>query len=156
MKTPKAPSKKATVKKTARKTAAPKKPAAKQAPAKKAVRAKKPADPLRARVKRVREILDSKKGDNISILRVTDVSSVTDYMVLCTGLNIPHLRALADEVIKQLRLETPPLAPHHRAGSAQSEWFVLDYIDFVVHIFTPRMRSYYALEQLWKDAPVVR
>ena len=94
-------------------------------------------------------------GQSDAVLHVTGVSSVTDYMVLCTGLNNPHLRALADEVARQLRLETPPVAAHRRAGSVESEWIVLDYFDFVVHLFTPAMRSYYALEQLWKDAPIV-
>lgn len=146
--------------KSAPRKAAPKKPAAakapaKKAPAKKAARAKPAGDPLRARVEKVRAILDGKKGGNVVVLHVTKVSSITDYMILCSGLNVPHLRALADEVAKQLRLETPPVAAHRRAGSAESEWFVLDYVDFVVHLFTPAMRAYYALEQLWKDAPVV-
>ena len=144
--------------KPARKAAAPSAPAAKKvrkAPAKKSLRAQKPADPQRELVEKVREILDAKKGENIVVLHVTDVSSITDYMILCSGLNIPHLRALADEVARQLRLHEPPLACHRRAGSAQSEWFVLDYVDFVVHLFTPQMRAYYAIEQLWKDAPVV-
>ena len=163
-----APQKSAAKKPATRKTPAPKpavkkaaskKAPAKKAPAKKAVRAKAPApvlDPLRARVERVRAILDSKKGENVVVLNVAKVSSIADYLVLCSGLNAPHLRALSDEVAKQLRLETPPVAAHRRAGSAESEWFVLDYIDFVVHLFTPSMRSYYALEQLWKDAPVVK
>jgi len=127
----------------------------KKAAPKKVVRVKPAVAPLRALVEKVRAMLDSKKGENIVVLHVTDVSSVTDYMILCSGLNAPHLRALADEVAKQLRLESPPVAAHRRAGSAESEWYVLDYIDFVVHLFTPSMRTYYALEQLWKDAPVV-
>ena len=150
MKTPKSSPKKAAAKK-----AAPRKPAAKKTGAKKTARAKSTGDALRARMERVRAILDAKKGENVVVMRVADVSSVTDYMILCTGLNSPHLRALADEVAKQLRLETPPVAAHRRAGSVESEWIVLDYFDFVVHLFTPQMRSYYALEQLWKDAPVV-
>ena len=140
----------------ARKKPAPASKPARKPAAPKTVRAKTPADPLRVRVQKVRQILDAKKGEHIAILHVADVSSVTDYMILCSGLNIPHLRALADEVVKQLRLEDPPVAPHRHAGSAESEWFVLDYIDFVVHLFTPSMRTYYALEQLWKDAPIVR
>ncbi len=48
------------------------------------------------------------------------------------------------------------MAPHRRAGSAESEWIVLDYVDFIVHIFTPGMREYYAMEQLWKDAAIVK
>jgi ribosome-associated protein len=169
MKTQKSPPKKSAAKKPAlRKTpaakpaakkAAPKKAAPKKAPSRKAARTKAPpiaVDALRARVEKVRGILDGKKGESIVVLHVTKVSSITDYMILCSGLNVPHLRALADEVAKQLRLETPPVAAHRRAGSAESEWFVLDYFDFVVHLFTPAMRAYYALEQLWKDAPVVK
>ena len=161
MKTSKPSPAKSAAKKSAPKKAAARKPAANKPTAKKPA-AKKPArvkpsiDALRALVEKVRAILDSKKGENIVVLRVTDVSSITDYMILCTGLNNPHLRALADEVAKQLRLETPPVAAHRRAGSVESEWLVLDYFDFVVHLFTPQMRSYYALEQLWKDAPVVK
>ena len=153
----KAPAKKSPAKKAPAKKAAPKKVAAKKAPARKtsAAKAVQPVDLLRARVEKVRAILDAKKGENVSILHVADVSGVTDYMILCTGLNAPHLRALADEVVRQLRLETPPTTCHRRAGSAESQWFVLDYVDFVVHLFTPALRAYYAVEQLWKDAPVV-
>ena len=146
---PRAAKKPAPAKKAARK------PAAKKAPAKKTLRAKPAVAPLRALVEKVRGLLDGKKGENIVVMNVAKVSDVTDYMVLCSGLNAPHLRALADEVAKQLRLETPPVAAHRHAGSAESEWLVLDYFDFVVHLFTPSMRAYYALEQLWKDAPVV-
>ena len=134
------------------KKSAPRKTPAQKVPAR---RTAAPAEPLRARVALVRAVLESKKGENVVVMRIADVSSVADYMILCTGLNNPHLRALADEVAKQLRLETPPIAAHRRAGSVESEWIVLDYVDFIVHLFTPQMRSYYALEQLWKDAPVV-
>jgi len=151
----KAPAKKAPAKKTVAKKAPAKKTAPKKAPAKRAPK-KKTVDALRARVDRVVEALESKKGENVVVLKVRDVSSITDYMVLCTGLNTPHLRALSDVVIKQLRLETPPVAPYHRAGGRGSEWLVLDYVDIIVHLFTPAMRTYYALEQLWKDAPIVK
>ncbi len=147
--------KKAPARKPAAKKPAPKKPAPKKAAAPRPARPRKPADPQRALVARVCDILDAKKGEKIVVLNVAEVSSVTDYLILCSGFNIPHLRALADEVARQLRLEEPPVACHRRAGSAASEWFVLDYVDFVVHLFTPAMRAYYAIEQLWKDAPVV-
>ena len=149
--------KSAAPKSAAKKPAARKPAAARKAPAKKAPVRKKavPADALRARVDRIRAALDSKKGENIVVLRIAEVSSVADYMVLCSGLNNPHLRALADEVAKQLRQDVPPVAAHRRAGSVDSGWIVLDYVDVVVHLFTPQMRGYYALEQLWKDAPVV-
>ena len=156
--TPSAPKKSAAprgAKKPAPAKKAARKPAAKKAAAKKSLRAKPAVAPLRALVEKVRGLLDGKKGENIVVMNVAKVSDVTDYMILCSGLNAPHLRALADEVAKQLRLETPPVAAHRHAGSAESEWLVLDYFDFVVHLFTPSMRAYYALEQLWKDAPVV-
>ena len=150
--------KSAAPKSAAKKPAARKPAAARKAPAKKAPVRKKavPADAQRARVDRIRAVLDAKKGENIVVLRIADVSSVADYMVLCSGLNNPHLRALGDEVAKQLRQDVPPVAAHRRAGSADSGWIVLDYVDVVVHLFTPQMRGYYALEQLWKDAPVVK
>lgn len=150
----------------ARKAASPKKPAAKKAPAQKAP-AKKPAakkasprkpkappvDPALALVRRVREILDSKKAEDIRILDVRGLSGVTDHMVLCSGISAPHLRALSEAVAKELRAETPPVAPHRTAGTTDSGWVVMDYHQFVVHIFSPEMRAYYALENLWKDAP---
>ena len=150
----------------AKKAAPPKKPAAKKAPAKKAP-AKKPAakkassrkpkappvDPALALVRRVREILDSKKAEDIRILDVRGLSGVTDHMVLCSGISAPHLRALSEAVAKELRAATPPVAPHRTAGTTDSGWVVMDYHQFVVHIFSPEMRAYYALENLWKDAP---
>lgn len=150
----------------ARKAAFPKKPAARKAPAQKAP-AKKPAakkasprkpkappvDPALALVRRVREILDSKKAEDIRILDVRGLSGVTDHMVLCSGISAPHLRALSEAVAKELRAETPPVAPHRTAGTTDSGWVVMDYHQFVVHIFSPEMRAYYALENLWKDAP---
>lgn len=146
----------------AKKTSSAKKPAAKKAPAKKAppkkVPAKKkpaakPVDPALALVRRVREILDSKKAEDIRILDVRGLSGVTDHMVLCSGISAPHLRALSEAVAKELRAETPPVAPHRTAGTTDSGWVVMDYHQFVVHIFSPEMRAYYALENLWKDAP---
>ena len=131
-----------------------KKPAAKKPAAKKPVRVKPSVDALRALVDKVRAILDAKKGENVVVLHVKDVSSITDYLILCSGLNNPHLRALADEVAKQLRLETPPVAAHRRAGGPDSGWIVLDYFDLVVHVFTPELRSRYDLERLWGDAPI--
>ena len=145
----------------ARKAASPKKPAAKKAPAKKPAAKKAsprkpkapPVDPALALVRRVREILDSKKAEDIRILDVRGLSGVTDHMVLCSGISAPHLRALSEAVAKELRAATPPVAPHRTAGTTDSGWVVMDYHQFVVHIFSPEMRAYYALENLWKDAP---
>lgn len=152
------PKKSAAAKKKApaKKAASPKKPAAKKAPAKKASPRKPkapPVDPALALVRRVREILDSKKAEDIRILDVRGLSGVTDHMVLCSGISAPHLRALSEAVAKELRAATPPVTPHRTAGTTDSGWVVMDYHQFVVHIFSPEMRAYYALENLWKDAP---
>ena len=149
----KAPGKKpAAAKKPAAKKSAAKKPAARKTPAKKAA-PKKPSLPPTLDL--IRTALLDKKGEDIAILHVAGLSSVTDYMVLCTGRNIHHLSAMADELVNRLRHATPSRVPHQRAGARQTEWVVLDYLDIVVHLFTPALRSYYALEQLWKDAPVL-
>lgn len=104
-------------------------------------------------VQAIRAILEDKQGDNIVTLNVGKLSNVTDYMILCTGRNPPHLGSLADEVMTRLRKLTPPVACYRRAGSPLSQWIVLDYLDVVVHLFTAELREFYALEQLWKDAP---
>jgi len=160
MKTKSSAPQKSTAKKAPAKKASTKKPALKKTPAKKAGAKKAPRkkkiDALQTKVDGIRAALESKKAEHIVVLKVSDVSSVTDYMILCTGLNTPHLRALSDVVIKQRRSEIPIEAPIHRAGSTGSEWLVLDYFNIVVHFFTPAMRTYYALEQLWKDAPIVK
>ena len=146
-----APAKKPAAKKPVSKKAPAKKPAAKKAAPRKPKAP--PVDPALALVRRVREILDSKKAEDIRILDVRGLSGVTDHMVLCSGISAPHLRALSEAVAKELRAETPPVAPHRTAGTTDSGWVVMDYHQFVVHIFSPEMRSYYALENLWKDAP---
>lgn len=150
---PKTAAKKPAVKKpVAKKAPAAKKPAARKISAKKAA-AKKPALPPTLDL--IRTALLDKKGEDIVILHVAEISSVTDYMVLCTGRNLHHLSAMADELVNRLRHATPSRVPHQRAGARQTEWVVLDYLDIVIHLFTPALRSYYALEQLWKDAPVL-
>ena len=145
------PAKKPAARKPASKKAPAKKPAAKKAAPRKPKTP--PVDPALVLVRRVREILDSKKAEDIRILDVRGLSGVTDHMVLCSGISAPHLRALSEAVAKELRAETPPVAPHRTAGTTDSGWVVMDYHQFVVHIFSPEMRAYYALENLWKDAP---
>lgn len=152
VKNPAAAKKPAAKKPAAKKPAAAAKPAAAKKP-RAPRKPKAPADPLLALVQRVRGILDAKKGEDIRIFDVRGISGVTDFMVLCSGISAPHLRALSEAVAKELRASDPPLAPHRTAGTTESGWMVLDYYQFVVHLFSPEMRAYYALERLWKDAP---
>ncbi|MBU1693226.1 MAG: ribosome silencing factor [Verrucomicrobia bacterium] len=79
------------------------------------------------------------------------LSSVADFYLVATGLNPPHLKALADELEKALA--RVGIRCFRRAGTPESGWVVADYLDAVVHIFSSNARVYYALERLWSDAP---
>lgn len=99
------------------------------------------------------EILLEKKGVEPVVLDVRGLSDVTDYMVIVTGENALHIKALKEEVERQLAQKG--YEPYREADEVQSGWVVLDYLDFMVHIFTRELRAYYALEDLWGDARVV-
>lgn len=103
--------------------------------------------------KKVKTLLDDKKAENIVIIDVRQLSSITDYFVIASGANSPHLKALAGGVERALKDEG--VHSTHRSGTFESQWIVLDYIDVVVHVFLPEVREYYSLERLWSDAPVV-
>lgn len=79
-----------------------------------------------------------------------EVSTAADYYVIATGASAPQLKALADEVGR--RLKEQGVRCHRRAGTPARQWMVLDYIEVVVHLFSPDARAYYALERLWNDA----
>src|SRR5215468_10756867 len=92
-----------------------------------------------------------KKAEEISILELEKGSGAfTDYFVVCSGSNPRQIQAISDEV--EQRLEGAGLRPTHVEGYRQAEWVLLDYVDFVVHIFSEAARKYYDLERLWKSA----
>ncbi len=92
-----------------------------------------------------------KKAEEISILEMEKGSGAfTDYFVLCSGTNPRQVQAIADEV--ELRLKTTGVRPAHVEGYKQGEWVLVDYVDFVVHVFSEKARKYYDLERLWKTA----
>lgn len=96
------------------------------------------------------EAAQSKKAEDISVLDLRDVASFTDFFVICNGLNARQNQAISDEVEKQLKAEG--VRPLSIEGYAQAEWILMDFGDFIVHIFSPRARNYYDLERLWKNA----
>src|SRR5947207_534809 len=104
---------------------------------------------------RCRELADNKKAEDIVILDVREVSSVTDYFVIASGTSEPHLRAIVDEIIDKLR-EDHNLRPKAVDGTLQAAWIVLDYFDVIVHIMRADVRERYDLETLWGDAPRVK
>ena len=92
-----------------------------------------------------------KKAEELSILEMEKGSGAfTDYFVLCSGTNPKQIQAIADEV--ELRLKGAGLRPTHVEGYNQAEWVLVDYVDFVVHVFSEKARKFYDLERLWKSA----
>jgi ribosome-associated protein len=92
-----------------------------------------------------------KKAEELSILEMEKGSGAfTDYFVLCNGTNPRQVQAIAEEV--ELRLKAANLRPAHVEGYKQAEWVLLDYVDFVVHVFSEKARKFYDLERLWKTA----
>jgi ribosome-associated protein len=92
-----------------------------------------------------------KKAEELSILEMEKGSGAfTDYFVLCSGTNPRQVQAIADEV--ELRLKAANLRPAHVEGYKQAEWVLIDYVDFVVHVFSEKARKFYDLERLWKTA----
>ena len=104
---------------------------------------------------RCREIADDKKAENIVVLDVRELSSVTDFFVIATGTSEPHVRAIVDEVTDRLHTEDR-LRPRATDGSVRTQWVVLDYFDVILHVMRPDVRARYDLESLWGDAPRLR
>jgi ribosome-associated protein len=102
-----------------------------------------------------RELADNRKADNIVILDLRKLSSVTDYFIICTGTSEPHLRAIVDEITEQLR-EIHALRPRAMDGAFRTAWVVLDFFDVIVHVMRADVREHYDLEGLWGDAPRMR
>ncbi len=97
--------------------------------------------------------LEDKKGEDILLLDLKEITSFTDYFVICTGTSSRMLKALADGVIEKSREDYKKKA--HIEGDADSGWLVLDYGDVVVHLFDEELRQYYKLEELWKEGKVL-
>ncbi len=102
-----------------------------------------------------RKLADNKKAENIVILDVRKISTVTDYFVIASGTSEPHLRAISDEITDTLKTDHA-LRPHGTDGARGSAWIALDYFDVIVHVMRPDMRAQYDIEGLWNDAPRVR
>jgi ribosome-associated protein len=102
-----------------------------------------------------RELADNKKAEDIAILDVRKVSSVTDYFVIASGTSEPHLRAIVDEIRDKLR-DDHDIRPKAIDGTLQTAWVVLDFFDVIVHVMRTDVRERYDLETLWGDAPRVK
>ncbi|WP_417152084.1 ribosome silencing factor, partial [Ruminococcus sp.] len=91
----------------------------------------------------------SKKGLNIKLIEIGDISSLADYMVIATGTSSTHVKAIADEV--EYQLDEAGISVSHIEGYRSNSWILLDYVDVIVHIFSDEAREFYDLERLWQD-----
>lgn len=105
-------------------------------------------------VQRTAAILLDNKANDVVVLSLKGVSDMTDYFVIASGTSDTHVRALGEHVQEGVKKDGGGSA-HHVEGLPQGRWVLLDYVDFVVHLFHPALRNFYQLERLWSDAQVV-
>lgn len=95
-----------------------------------------------------------KKAEELALLDLRGLSDVTDYFLICHGRSTRQAQTISDSVEEVMR--QAKRRPGHVEGYSRGEWILMDYFDFVVHIFTADRRSYYGLERLWADAPRIK
>ncbi len=111
-----------------------------------------PTQDIRKQVALALEAVNNKKAEDVALLQLPGESSTfTDYFLICSGSNPRQVQAIADEVDERLSKDMG-VEPNAREGYKTAEWILLDYVDFVVHIFNAQRRAYYDLERLWKSA----
>ena len=108
---------------------------------------------IAARCRNAVVAVEDRKGQNLRVLELSEISSLADYFLICSGNSERQVQAIADAVVERLRADK--VRPHHVEGYQPGRWVLLDYGDFVVHVFDDSTRTFYALEKLWADAPDV-
>ena len=98
-----------------------------------------------------RELADNKKAEDLVVLDVASISSITDYFVIASGSSEPHLRAIAEEITSRLKADYG-VVPKSQDGTLQTGWLVIDFFDVIVHVMRADVRRRYDLETLWGDA----
>jgi len=93
------------------------------------------------------------KANDVLLLNLRGVTDMTDYFVIASGTSDTHVRSVGERLMAELKKQG--YSVHHSEGLQQGRWVLLDFVDFVVHIFHPTLRSFYQLERLWSDAEVV-
>ncbi len=93
-----------------------------------------------------------KKADDVVVMDMRAICGLVDYFVLCSGSSDNQIRAIQESIEVRIRKQANE-RPWHREGQKHRQWVLLDYVDLVVHIFSPERRSFYDLERLWNDAP---
>jgi len=95
--------------------------------------------------------ISDKKGVDIVAYNVSAVSSITDFYLVCSGLNTPHIKALFNDT--RLVMKAQGVNCWRMSGNQESGWIVADYIDFIIHFFKKDVRAYYDIDQLWQSMP---
>lgn len=103
--------------------------------------------------RRAAQVLLDNKANDVVMLDLRPVSDMADFFIVASGTSDTHVRASAGHVVETLKKEG--IRVHSVEGLEQGRWVLLDYVDFVVHVFHPTLRSFYQLERLWGDAPAV-
>ena len=103
-------------------------------------------------VARAAELLLDRKALDVTLLDLRKVSSATDFFLIATGRSDTHVSSIGDHVVDELKKEG--VRPSGVEGMRGGRWVLVDYVDFVVHVFHPAAREFYQLERLWGDAPV--
>ena len=106
-----------------------------------------------ALAERIAAIAADHKAIDIRVIDLRGIVSYTDYFVICSGNTERQTKAIHDAIHEDLKKGEDRLLPRRTEGSNESRWILIDYLDVVVHIFTPDAREYYRLEQLWGEAP---
>ena len=96
------------------------------------------------------EAARDKKALDLVVLDLREMAAFTDYFIICSGSSAPQIHAISNEI--EIRLKNVGKTPDHIEGYRQAQWILMDYSEFVVHIFSPERRSYYNLERLWRGA----
>ncbi|MDR1001873.1 MAG: ribosome silencing factor [Oscillospiraceae bacterium] len=99
---------------------------------------------------KIAKIMDLKKAQDLSVLQVSDVTSIADYFVVATGNSSTQVKAFCDEI--EFKLKQEDIHVKHIEGHDSRSWIVMDYYSVIVHIFDPEAKAYYDLERLWSDA----
>lgn len=102
---------------------------------------------------RAAALCNDMKANEVVLLNLQGVTDMTDYFVIASGTSDTHVRSIGEHLISELRKDG--IRVHHVEGVQQGRWVLLDFVDFVVHIFHPTLRSFYQIERLWSDAEVV-
>jgi len=108
---------------------------------------------VRQRLRDVVAVAQDRKAIDLKVLRLEEVSDFTDFFIVCSARSDRQVGAIADGIVRRLRDQG--VRPLHVEGARAARWVLIDYGDFVIHVFDAETRAYYGLERLWADAPDV-